>query len=154
MTKFCPNCGNEIKEGNKFCAGCGMNFENNTTTNNTIQNYQKIANRDIVMAVILSIITCGIYGIYWFIVMTDDANVISDEQNASGGLAFLYTLLTCGIYGIYWSYRMGQRLNEAGKMHGKNIEDNSILYLVLTIFGLQIVSWALIQNEINGFATK
>lgn len=152
MTKFCPNCGNEIKEGNKFCAGCGMNFENNTTTNNTIQNYQKIANRDIVMAVILSIITCGIYGIYWFIVMTDDANVISDEQNASGGLAFLYTLLTCGIYGIYWNYKMGQKLFAAGQKYNKQINDNSILYLILSIFGFAIINYCLIQNDLNKFS--
>lgn len=152
MTKFCPNCGNEIKEGNKFCAGCGMNFENNTTTNNTIQNYQKIANRDIVMAVILSIITCGIYGIYWFIVMTDDANVISDEQNASGGLAFLYTLLTCGIYGIYWNYKMGQKLFAAGQKYNKQINDNSILYLILSIFGFGIINYCLIQNDLNKFS--
>ena len=152
MTKFCPNCGNEIKEGNKFCAGCGMNFENNTTTNNTIQNYQKIANRDIVMAVILSIITCGIYGIYWFIVMTDDANVISDEQNASGGLAFLYTLLTCGIYGIYWNYKMGQKLFAAGQKYNKQINDNSILYLILSIFGVAIINYCLMQNDLNKFS--
>lgn len=152
MTKFCPNCGNEIKEGNKFCAGCGMNFENNTTTNNTIQNYQKIANRDIVMAVILSIITCGIYGIYWFIVMTDDANVISDEQNASGGLAFLYTLLTCGIYGIYWNYKMGQKLFATGQKYNKQINDNSILYLILSIFGFGIINYCLIQNDLNKFS--
>ena len=152
MTKFCPNCGNEIKEGNKFCAGCGMNFENNTTTNNTIQNYQKIANRDIVMAVILSIITCGIYGIYWFIVMTDDANVISDEQNASGGLAFLYTLLTCGIYGIYWNYKMGQKLFAAGQKYNKLVDDNSILYLILSIFGFAIINYCLMQNDLNKFS--
>lgn len=152
MTKFCPNCGNEIKEGNKFCAGCGMNLENNTTTNNTIQNYQKIANRDIVMAVILSIITCGIYGIYWFIVMTDDANVISDEQNASGGLAFLYTLLTCGIYGIYWNYKMGQKLFAAGQKYNKQINDNSILYLILSIFGFAIINYCLMQNDLNKFS--
>lgn len=152
MTKFCPNCGNEIKEGNKFCAGCGMNFENNTTTNNTIQNYQKIANRDIVMTVILSIITCGIYGIYWFIVMTDDANVISDEQNASGGLAFLYTLLTCGIYGIYWNYKMGQKLFAAGQKYNKQINDNSILYLILSIFGFAIINYCLMQNDLNKFS--
>lgn len=154
MTKFCPNCGAEIKEGNKFCAGCGMNVDNNTTTtnNSTTQNYQKIANRDIVMAVILSIITCGIYGIYWFIVMTDDANVISDEQNASGGLAFLYTLLTCGIYGIYWNYKMGQKLFAAGQKYNKQINDNSILYLILSIFGFAIINYCLIQNDLNKFS--
>ena len=55
--------------------------------------------------------TCGIYGIYWFIVLTDDARLASGDQQApSGGIAFLLTLVTCGIYGIYWAYKMGKTL--------------------------------------------
>ncbi|MCR5297346.1 MAG: DUF4234 domain-containing protein, partial [Clostridiales bacterium] len=31
-------------------------------------------NRNIVVCIILSIVTLGIYGIYWFIKMTDESN--------------------------------------------------------------------------------
>lgn len=31
--------------------------------------------RNIAVAIILTIVTCGIYGIYWFIVLTDDARL-------------------------------------------------------------------------------
>lgn len=163
MSSFCSKCGSEIKDGGSFCPNCGSPVKESekeevkvesTVANNSTPASMTIEKREIALAIILSIITCGIYGIIWFIGMTDDVNKLTGDYKTSGGMAFLFSLLTCGIYGIYWSYRMGQRLNEAGKMHGKNIEDNSILYLVLTIFGLQIVSWALIQNEINGFATK
>ena len=106
------------------------------------------------MAVILSIITCGIYGIYWFIVMTDDANVISDEQNASGGLAFLYTLLTCGIYSFFWCYKMGKNIYRAQVNRNLPASDNSVLYVLLQIFGLGIVTYCLIQNDINNMATE
>lgn len=62
--------------------------------------------RNIAVAIILTIVTCGIYGIYWFIVLTDDARLASGDQQApSGGIAFLLTLVTCGIYGIYWHIR-------------------------------------------------
>lgn len=163
MSSFCSKCGSEIKDGGSFCPNCGSPAKESekeevkvesTDANNSTPANMTIEKREIALAIILSIITCGIYGIIWFIGMTDDVNKLTGDNKTSGGMAFLFSLLTCGIYGIYWSYRMGQRLNEAGKMYDKNIEDNSILYLVLTIFGLQIVSWALIQNEINGFATK
>ena len=55
-----------------------------------------ITNRSIVTAVILSIVTCGIYGIYWFVCLTNEANQASGDTNAtSGGMALLFTILTC-----------------------------------------------------------
>lgn len=107
--------------------------------------------RNIALCVILSIITCGIYGIYWFIVLTDDAVQASSgkEYNTSGGTAFLLTLITCGIYGIYWYYKMGKSIYSAQIDRGLNATDNSVLYLVLGLFGFGIVSDCLLQNELN-----
>lgn len=106
--------------------------------------------RNIVLAIIFSFITCGIYAIYWFIVMTDEAKeAAGDTELASGGLAFVFTLLTCGIYGYYWAYRMGQIMNKAGEKNNLSIADNAVLYLVLQLFGLGIVNYCLIQNDLN-----
>lgn len=100
--------------------------------------------KSIVLCIVLSIVTCGIYGIIWFINLTDDVKAKSnDETLKSGGTSFLLTLVTCGIYGYIWAYKMGKALL---KVNGK---DNSVLYLVLQIFGLAIVNYALIQNELN-----
>ena len=42
-----------------------------------------INKRNLAVSIILSIVTCGIYGIYWFVVLTDDAkNVSGDVQGA------------------------------------------------------------------------
>ena len=101
--------------------------------------------RNIAVAIVLSIVTCGIYGIYWFIVQTDEAKELAgDQETASGAVAFLLTLVTCGIYGFYWAYVRGQNVND---MSGS--QNNEIIYLVLSIIGLQIVVYALMQNEIN-----
>lgn len=54
--------------------------------------------RSLPVSILLTIITCGIYGIYWFIVLTDEVNQHSGEDDTSGGIAFLLTLVTCGIY--------------------------------------------------------
>lgn len=154
MAKFCRNCGNELESDVKFCNHCGTPVDETVPTNNQSNgNYTKLQEKNIATNIILSIITCGIYGIIWFIQMNDDANLISDDNNkTSGGMALLLTIVTCGIYYIYWSYMMGQKLYNAGQKYNKNIADNSVVYLILSIFGLGIVSECLIQNDLNKFA--
>ena len=107
---------------------------------------------NVILAFILSIVTCGIYGIYWFAKMTDESNSISDLQTASGVLAILYTLISCGIYSFYWNYQMGKKLFIAGQKYGVYIEDRSILYLILGIFGFSWLVWIFVQEDLNKFA--
>ena len=147
MSKFCSNCGEKMNDGAKFCDKCGASVEKKVNLQSPL-----ITKRDIVVAIILTFVTCGIYGLYWFIVMTDDVNSLSDEKMASGGTAFLYSILTCGIYALYWNYKIGQKMAEAGKKYNKPINDNSVLYLVLSIFGLGLVNYCLIQSDLNRFA--
>ena len=104
-------------------------------------------NRNIATCVILSIVTCGIYGLYWFIKLTDEVNAASGDTSAtSGGMALVLTLVTCGIYGYYWAYKMGVKMNNA---QGNPSGSNQILTLILEIFALNIVNLCLLQNEIN-----
>lgn len=154
MTNYCPNCGSKLEENQTFCSKCGTKIGENTTivNNYNTTSYARPQERNIAIAVILSIVTCGIYGLYWLVKMTDEAKQISGSVNASGILTIVYTLLTCGIYFIYWNYKMGKNMYEAGRQHNKNISDNSILYLVLSIFGLSIVNYCLIQSDLNKFA--
>ena len=147
MSKFCSNCGEKMNDEAKFCDKCGASVEKKVNLQSPL-----ITKRDIVVAIILTFVTCGIYGIYWFIVMTDDVNSLSDEKMASGGTAFLYSILTCGIYALYWNYKVGQKMAEVGKKYNKPINDNSVLYLVLSIFGLGLVNYCLIQSDLNRFA--
>lgn len=153
MSKFCQKCGTELKDDAKFCNACGASTEisgNTSATGTSTPVY--VTKREILTAILLSLVTCGIYGIFWFITMTDDANQVSGEATPSGAMAFLYSLITCGIYSFFWSYKMGQKMYAAGKKHGKEIADNSVLYLVLSLFGLSIVNYCLIQNDLNKFA--
>ena len=36
--------------------------------------------RNIVVCILLSLVTCGIYGIYWMIVLNDETNALSGRQ--------------------------------------------------------------------------
>ena len=112
-----------------------------------------VDNRNIALAIILTIITCGIYSIVWFIFMVDDVNKVSPEENSqSGGIVFLLSLITCGIYGIVWFYQAAKRLEDSGKKYGVSISDNSIIYLVLNLLGFSIISYGLLQYDLNKFS--
>ena len=162
MAKFCPKCGVELNDAAIVCSNCGENLsasESQTVTQTQTQTVQSgavggVPNRSIVTAIILSVVTCGIYGLYWFVCLTNDSNKASGDYKTSGGMALLYTIITCGIYGLYWYYQMGKKMAQAGTNNGVDIQDNSILYLVLGVFGLGIVDYCLIQNDLNKIASK
>ena len=106
--------------------------------------------RNIAVAIILTIVTCGIYGLYWFVVISDDVKEYSnDSEMMSGGVALLLTIVTCGIFGFYWAYKLGKNMFSAQQMNNLPATDNSVLYLILELFGLGIVVWAIIQNDLN-----
>ena len=104
--KYCPNCGNQLNENEAFCPKCGTKMGDKSEANQqqkpTSGPKPRVENRNTVMNIILTIVTCGIYGIIWFINMVNDVNTVTqDEQsNQSGGTVFLLSLITCGIYGI------------------------------------------------------
>ena len=110
--------------------------------------------RNIAVCIILSLITCGIYGLYWFVVMTNDVNTLANPpQKTSGGVALLLTIITCNIYGLYWAYKMGGLLDSAQTQRGRPAENRAVLYLILQLF-VPIVTWALIQNSVNQMITE
>lgn len=102
--------------------------------------------RSIPVCIILALFTCGIYPIYWMIVLNDEINAASRQSGPSGGMVFLFSLITCGIYGLYWMYKMGERVEI---IQGTYSSNTGLLYLVLSFFGLGIVSMALMQDALN-----
>ena len=110
-----------------------------------------VQQRNIALCVILSLVTCGLYGLYWFVCMTDDTNTVANEEGTSGVLALILTIVTCGIYGLYWAYKCGDKLDKAKVDTGMPASNGGVLYLILYIFG-GIIAYALIQNELNKLA--
>ena len=114
-----------------------------------------VQHRNIAVCIILSIITCGIYGLYWYYSLANDINWVSGHNDdTSGGMVLLLTILTCNIYGLYWMYRAGCKIDEARQARNYSSQNNGIVYLILSLFGFSIVSYALMQNELNNFTTE
>ena len=113
-----------------------------------------IQQRNLATNIILTIVTCGIYGIYWMVTIHNDTSVASeDPQPTSAGMVVLLSIVTCGIYAYIWTYKQGERLDRACAMRNMPPQDNrGLIYLLLTIFGLSIVAFAMMQDTLNKIA--
>ncbi len=108
-----------------------------------------IKNRNIAVCIILSIVTCGIYGIYWYYKVVQESDVVTGNPTPMNPiLVVILSYLTCGIYMWIWLYQCGSRFDGLNLREGRP-SNNGILFLLLAIFGLAIVDWCLIQNELN-----
>lgn len=112
-----------------------------------------VQRKSIALCIILSIITCGIYSLYWIFSLTEDTNKVSNRENATGGgLVLLFTIITCGIYQLYWLYKCGDVLDQMRMAQGRPGGHLGIVYLLLGVFGFSIISFALMQSELNEYA--
>lgn len=156
----CPKCGSPVgNQGGRFA---NLNQQFNNINNNFNQQFGSngfkapLKQKNIVTCIILTIVTCGIYGIIWFINIVDDLNTASGDVNGqSGVVVFLLSLVTCNIYGLYWAYKAGEKVSIIRQRNGLSADSNNgILYLILNFLGLGIVTYALIQNELNNVASN
>ncbi len=108
--------------------------------------------RSVGTCIVLSIVTCGIYALYWYACLSREVNEVSDgPRTADGGMVVLLQLVTCGIYGVYWSYKAGERIDAERMAAGAPYGYLAVIYMLLSIFGLHLVTLALVQSELNRF---
>lgn len=106
-----------------------------------------IKKRNIVTAIILSIITCGIYAIYWAIMLAKEAVSVNDSNDS--GLVEIILMLFLPFLGFFLAE---QKLAKGCAAKGIAHNDNSILYLILGLVGLSIVDFCMMQNDLNKIA--
>ena len=152
--KICTRCGMNNSESSKFCVECGAPLPTMEAQSAQRQQerrgeeiiYTDVAPRSIALSVILTIVTFGIYGLFWMYHLNNAINEMAQEPMATGGgTVVVLSLVTCGIYTLYWYYKMGERCDYIAQTH----TSNNVLYLILGIFGLGIVSVALMQDTVN-----
>lgn len=127
---FCKNCGKEVADGTKFCPNCGAQIgaaaqtaEPKTAEPKT-ETYTGTVN-----------------------------GVTGGPTKRNIGVCILLSIVTCNIYSWYWFYKAGELVNRAsGARGGTQDQNRGILYLILSIIGLNIISMALIQDELNKLA--
>ena len=97
--------------------------------------------KKLLLVLLLSIITLGLYNIYWFITLTDDSNKMKPlAATAKGVVALLYCIITLGIYQLYWMYKLGDK-----------VENSGVMYLIIDILCFGLIMYFVAQSKINRF---
>lgn len=94
--------------------------------------------RSLVTYILLSLVTCGIYGYYFIYKLAEEVNIAceGDGEQTSGLVAFiLLSFITCGIYAYYWYYKLGNRLAANAVRYNLNFQENGTTVLMWCIFG-------------------
>lgn len=100
--------------------------------------------------IILSIITCGIYGLFWTARQMRAVNYLLGQDKFSFVKWFLLCIVTCGIYHVFYEYSMAQSLVEIQERMGRPLSASlPVISVILAIIGLHIVADAIQQDEIN-----
>lgn len=156
-TKFCPSCGTPCSMGHKMADAANDMFnasekELKSAIDEVHQTFSGSSNqappyvgerlkddRGLISYILLSLITCGIYGYYFIYKMAHDVNIAceGDGEQTSGLVAFiLLSLITCGIYAWVWYYKLGNRLASNAGRYGLSIQENGTTVLLWCLFGV------------------
>lgn len=176
---YCPKCGQPHEGNPSHCPSCGaslglQNFADSAkaagqsfvnqaqefgqavSDGNVNQYFPQsqpgmVSARSIPLYIILTIVTCGIFGLYWLVCLVNDLNTAAGTPDDTNGVVvLLLDIVTCGIYGLFWAYKAGEKVSLIKQRRGVPVSGNDgILYLILQIIGLGLINYCLIQNEIN-----
>ena len=97
--------------------------------------------RSLILYILLSIATFGLYGYYFIYSVAKDVNVVckDDEEKTPGLIIYLLlSFLTLGIYSLYWEYKVGNRIQKNAVKYDITIVENGSSILLWRVFGLLI----------------
>jgi hypothetical protein len=103
-----------------------------------------------VIGILVTLVTCGIYGLYWQYKQMATLNAWLKRDEYSFWLWFLLSIITCGIFGIYYEYKMANGINKVQADNDLVFDSNlPIICVLLAIFGIGVASLAIQQHQIN-----
>ncbi len=107
--------------------------------------------RSVLSVILFSIITCGIYSLYWVYVTTRDLQLASGKVRFSAGLILVLSIFVAPAGFVLFALEANDDMNAIRAAKGLAPVDNSVLWVVLCLL-IGIVGIAIIQNEINTVA--
>ncbi len=112
----------------------------------------QINKRNIAFCILLSFITFGIYNIYWYYLLVKNIREIKNDNSGCAGEILCYIFVP--FYCLYWWFTRGKSVKDEFTKHGYSASGNETVYLILGIFGLQIVSMAIMQHDFNSLGSE
>lgn len=105
---------------------------------------------DVAIGIILSVVTCGLYNIYWNYRQMQAMNALLGRQEFDFVKWLLLSIVTCGLYHIYYEYHMGAELQTWLTQNDRPVSPNLALGgLLLSCVGLTVITDAIYQHELN-----
>ncbi len=108
-----------------------------------------IKKRSVAAVIILTIVTCGIYGLYWYWKAMHELDEAGKSSNMSPTVQFLLLFVYVG--GIVFAINADANINAVRTNKGLQTTDNKILWIILFII-FPIVGMGLVQNAMNEIA--
>lgn len=157
---FCPTCGAAVAAGVTFCPQCGASIGGGAAAPSpaayqqsyavqpqaAVPSYGAMASTPLRTDYsfgkwfLLSLLTFGIYGIWYEAQMFKDIETMSDDPSfrvPSAGLYIALSLLTFGAYECYWYYKAAEELRRIGPRYDRqvSISGSSCVLLALILVG-------------------
>lgn len=105
--------------------------------------------------IIVTILTCGLYNLFWQYRQMKFINLIAGEEKFSFLKWFIFLILTCGLYNFYHEYLMGCEIVILQEKCGvSRSEGLPAISIVLCVIALGIITDAIQQKEINMIIDK
>ncbi|MDL2229517.1 DUF4234 domain-containing protein [Treponema sp. OttesenSCG-928-L16] len=101
-----------------------------------------IKKRSLALYIIFSIITFGIYSLYWIYAIARDMNQLcAGDGKKTRGLAFFFFvgIITLGIYNIVWYFMLGDRLQDTAPRYGLSFKESGTAVILWMILGSFII---------------
>ena len=106
--------------------------------------------KNILLAVIFTIITLGIYYLFWQNHQMKAWNRLLGREKFNFWKWFVLSIFTFGLYHVYHEYVMGQDMIEIQKLYNKPVSPNlPLVSVLLAIFGVPFIADAIQQYELH-----
>jgi hypothetical protein len=97
---------------------------------------------------ILSIVTCGMYALYWFYLIGNELKNYLGKEDLNPTTDLIITFV-CSAYGLYLPIKYGKLIHEAQQRAGMaNAEDKGMKFLLMNFVCLGL-GYKMMQEELN-----
>ncbi len=123
----------------------------------TLVDTNAITPRNPVMVVVLSVVTCNIYYLYWLYATSRELRDALQDDEIQPGVDLLLCLVSCTLWSIYIEYRNARKVHAALRTRDPQLKDQSDSILMLDVAGLFVgVTWLvatyILQEDLNKLA--
>lgn len=113
-----------------------------------------ITERNSIVVIVASLLTCGIYYLFWLYSTTKELRDALQDDSIKPGQDLLLTIFSCFLWSIYVEYRNSQKVHAALLSRDPYTKDQSETVLILNIAALFVgMTWLiasyLLQEDLN-----